>query len=149
MSRIPTIACAALLSAIACSEPTSAPVLPHIEMANVSAEVLTSETDAGAAVEVRFVNAGEALWFVGTCQRRVEQFLNARWTVLPMELRLCAGDGILLRSQDILVRETDVPVDATPGLYRFRFALELLDRDGRPLTDEALIETISTPFTVR
>jgi hypothetical protein len=149
MPRIPTVAAAVILLAIACSDPTATPVLPHLEMAKVSAEVLTAEADAGAMVDVRFVNTGEALWFVGTCQRTVEQYLNARWTVLPPELRLCAGDGILLRSQDILVRETDVPLDVPPGTYRFRFALELLDPDGRPLTDEGLIETVSNAFTVR
>jgi hypothetical protein len=133
----------------ACREPTGSAVLPHIEMEKVTAEVLVEETDPGAATEVHFTNGGSALWFVNTCARGVEAFLNARWTRLPPELRLCSGEGVLLPAGDEALSLADVPLGVSPGTYRYAFSLVMLDADGRAMLDEPQLEIFSTTFVVR
>lgn len=145
------MALVALLSfVIACREPTAAgQVLPHLEKENVTAEVLLAETDPGASIEVHFTNSGSALWFVNTCARGVEILLNARWTRLPPELRLCSGEGVLLPAGDEALSLADVPSTVEAGTYRYAFSLVMLDSDGRALIDEPRLEIFSNTFVVR
>lgn len=140
---------AVLTWVVACREPAGSEVLPHIEMEKVTAEVLLEETDPGAETEVHFTNSGEALWFVNTCARGVEVFLNARWTRLAPELRLCSGEGVLLPARDEALTLADVPLGASPGTYRYAFSLMMLDADGRAMLDGPQLEIFSTTFVVR
>lgn len=140
---------AVLTCATACREPTGSAVLPHLEMQKVTAEVLLDETDPGAVAEVHFTNGGDALWFVNTCARGVEVFLNARWTRLPPELRLCSGEGVLLPARDEALTLADVPAGVSPGTYRYAFSLVMLDANGRARLDEPRLEIFSTTFVVR
>lgn len=118
-------------------------------MEKVTAEVLVDETDPGTATEVHFTNGGDALWFVNTCARGVEVLLNARWTRLPAELRLCTGEGVLLPARDEALTLADVPAGVEPGTYRYAFSLVMLDADGKAMLDEPRLEIHSTVFVVR
>lgn len=150
MSIRPVAVVALLTLAAACREPTgSGQVLPHIAMEKVTAEVLSAETDPGAETEVHFTNGGDALWFVNTCARGVEVLLNARWTRLAPELRLCSGEGVLLPARDEAITLADVPALAEPGTYRYAFSLVMLDADGRVMLDEPRLEIFSNAFVVR
>lgn len=150
MSLRTGIALTLLMTLAACREPAgTGPVLPHIEMEKLSAEVLAAEADPGAQTEVHFTNGGDALWFVNTCARGVEVLVDAAWTRLSPELRLCSGEGVLLPARDEALALADVPLDAAPGTYRYAFSLVMLDADGREVLEEPTLEIHSTTFVVR
>lgn len=89
----------------------------------ISASVQVPVAAPGEAVSVRFVNQAPHLFSVNTCLRRVERKEGAVWVQLPEELRLCAPDVLVVAALSEASRVADVPVDATPGEYRFRFSM--------------------------
>lgn len=89
----------------------------------VSASVQVPAAAAGAEVPVRFLNAAPHLFSVNTCLRRVERRDGATWVLLPEELRLCLARLDLVPALSAMTASADVPADATPGEYRFRFSM--------------------------
>lgn len=89
----------------------------------ISASVQVPVAAPGAAVSVRFVNLAPHLFSVNTCLRRVERLEGGSWVQLPEELRLCAPDLLVVAAQSEASRTADVPLDAIPGEYRFRFSM--------------------------
>lgn len=89
----------------------------------LSAAVQVPVAAPGASVAVRFSNAGTTLASVSTCMRRVERREGGIWLLLPEEFRLCAPQLDVILAQSTMTATADVPVDATPGEYRFRFSV--------------------------
>ncbi len=146
--RRASVALAAVLTLASCGSTDAPPGIVsaglHPSPDEVSATVLTRGITAGAAVDVKFVNRGRvAIMMHHPCTRRVERRDGDGWTLLPSELRLCIAEVYKLRAGSEEVKVTDVPIDVTPGEYRFRF----------PVTFEARSavagEVVSAPFTVR
>jgi hypothetical protein len=74
-------------------------------------------------VSVRFTNQAPHLFSVNTCLRQVERREGASWVLLPAELRLCAPQLDLVPALSVVTASADVPADAAPGEYRFRFSM--------------------------
>lgn len=89
----------------------------------ISASVQVPVAAAGEEVSVRFVNAAPHLFSVNTCLRRVERRDGANWVLLPEELRLCLARLDLVPALAEATATADVPADAAPGEYRFRFSM--------------------------
>ena len=87
------------------------------------AEIDTPVAAPGEAVLVRFVNSAPHLFSVNTCLRQVERKEGASWVRLPEEFRLCAQALLVIGALSEASRATDVPTDAIPGEYRFRFSM--------------------------
>ncbi len=142
-----SVALAAFLTLASCGDTDAPPGVVsadlHPSPEGVSATVLTTSITAGAAVEVKFVNRGHVAMTYNPCPRRVERRDGERWTLLPGELRLCTAEVYELRAGGEEVKATDVPLDVTPGEYRFRFPVTFAARSA------ASGEVVSAPFTVR
>lgn len=89
----------------------------------ISVSVQVSVAAPGAEVSVRFVNAATSFFSVNTCLRRIERREGSVWVLLPEELRFCVARLQLVPAQSELVASADVPADASPGEYRFRFSM--------------------------
>lgn len=89
----------------------------------ISASVQAAVAAPGSEVSVRFTNAAPHLFAVNTCLRQVERRDGAAWVLLPAELRLCAPQLDLVPALSALTASADVPGDAVPGEYRFRFSM--------------------------
>jgi hypothetical protein len=89
----------------------------------ISASVQVPVAAPGASVSVRFVNAASNLFSVNTCLRRVERMAGGEWVLHPQELRLCDARLDVVPAQAALTTTADVPADAAPGEYRFRFSM--------------------------
>ena len=89
----------------------------------ISASVQSPVAASGSEVSVRFLNAAPHLFSVNTCLRRVERRDGASWVLLPEELRLCMARLDVVPALSEITASADVPVDATPGDYRFRFSM--------------------------
>ena len=89
----------------------------------ISASVQAAVVAPGAEVSVRFTNSAPHLFSVNTCLRRVERREGATWALLPEELRLCIERLDFIPALAERIFSADVPLDATPGEYRFRFSM--------------------------
>lgn len=89
----------------------------------ISASVQVPVAAPGEGVLVRFVNSAPHLFSVNTCLRQVERKEGALWVRLPEEFRLCAQALLVIGALSEASRATDVPTDAIPGEYRFRFSM--------------------------
>ena len=89
----------------------------------ISAAVQVHVAAPGASVSVQFVNAASNLFSVNTCLRRVERMVGGDWVLHPQELRLCDARLDVVPPQAALTTTADVPADASPGQYRFRFSM--------------------------
>jgi hypothetical protein len=89
----------------------------------ISASVQVPAASPGAVVSVRFTNQAPHLFAVNTCLRQVERRDGATWVLLPEELRLCLARLDLVPALSALTASADVPGDAVPGEYRFRFSM--------------------------
>jgi hypothetical protein len=89
----------------------------------ISASVQVPVAAAGISVPVRFVNGATNLFSVNTCLRRVERLAEGVWVRLPEELRLCDARLDVVPAQAAVTASADVPTDAIPGGYRFRFSM--------------------------
>jgi hypothetical protein len=89
----------------------------------ISASVQVAVAAPGVSVSVRFVNAASNLFAVNTCIRRVERMVGGDWVLHPQELRLCDARLDVVPAHAALTTTADVPADAAPGEYRFRFSM--------------------------
>jgi hypothetical protein len=145
LTRSSAALCGALL-VTACS---SAEAPPGVGSGNpappvgLSAAVLTSPVEAGAAAEVRFVNNSTTTLTFNPCVRSLERRADAAWVPLPDDLRVCTAEVHYLRAGTEERRTTDVPTDIAPGEYRFRF----------PMVGESAavgnLDVVTSAFTVR
>ncbi len=141
--------------AVTACGPTEAPPAPgdpalQPPQSERTATVLADTAAPGAAVSVRFANDGSRTVQFNPCQRRTERREGTGWVLLPDELRLCTAVVYELRPGTSQHHDVDVPLDATPGVHRFRFPVTLTMPDvvhGSERTERA--EIVSNSFSVR
>jgi hypothetical protein len=144
-STLIAVALAAFVGSCGIGSPLAVPPDPDITLGDLKAEVLVEVASAGDNVEVRFQNLTADGYGYSGCGRGAERFVDGAWEVLPAEVRLCTPALDPLQAHTVVVRRIDVPTDATPGYYRFRFDLH---PDVAPGEAERVLLT-SSMFRVR
>ena len=135
----------AALGLVACNRSAVDPAedSPRLSSGKLTATVITAEAAPAGVVDVRFDNAGVEQYRFNPCERGVERHEDGGWVALPPELRLCTDEVFALAAGTTSLYQSDVPVGAIAGLYRFVFPVTQEAADG----GRELI--VSTSFTVR
>jgi hypothetical protein len=140
-----SFALAAVLGGCGTGSPLAVPPDPDITLGELKADVLVEVASAGDYIEVRFQNLTAEDYGYSGCGRGAERWVDGAWQVMPAELRLCIAMLDPLEAHTVQTRRIDVPADATPGYYRFRFDLH---HDVAPGEAEPVLLT-SSVFRVR
>jgi len=121
----------ALLSGCAAERPVIVPAEGALVVEGVSATVVgDGPFSAGAIADVRFANAGTEGWWHNPCQRTVERRDGDAWVSLGEELRVCIAVVHPLEGGAEDMHGVDIPADAQPDTYRFRFHFMSQRTDG-------------------
>lgn len=124
MRALPIALGASLLAACFGESPSSPvepfEVLPHYPP---TAAVQVYIAAPGDSVRVLFFNSSDVLYSFAPCTRRVERIEGGLWVDLNSPGTDCSGSPVVVPAESITERRFDVPWDASPGQYRYRFVM--------------------------
>lgn len=107
------------------------PAAPHEYLPGLppTASVQVAVATPGEPVPVLFTNSSASTFYFAACLRRVERRVGDAWVDIEAPAGSC-GNLVVVPATGTVERGIDLPAEAQPGAYRFRFLISASTGSG-------------------